>query len=231
MKLQKLTSNIEAKRRRYDDACAAAHAMDILGERWAVPVMRELMFGPLRFGELRDAIPAISANILTQRLIGLEAAGVVRRYRLPSPASTPVYELTNWGYEAAPIFQVMGRWGARSPAHDPQRPFSPASLLLSFRTMMNAERAQGLTARIGFRLGQSDFLLELDDGVAVPARGSIADADLIFVGAPAAIAAAAYGGVPLRELEKQGAVTIEGNRELAERFVTLFPLPSKASSA
>jgi len=202
--------------------------MDILGERWAVPVMRELMFGPLRFGELRDVLPAISANVLTQRLTGLEQAGVLVRRRLPAPASVMVYELTQWGYEAAPIFQMMGRWGARSPEHDPTKPFSAASLMLSFRTMMDGERALGLTARIGFRLGRTDFLLRIDDGRPVPARGAFEDADVVFVGEPPALAAAAYGGVPLAALEAEGALVVEGDRDLAERFVKLFPLPSKA---
>ena len=91
MKLEKVTGREEAaSKRRYDDACAAAHAMDIVGERWALPVMRELMLGPRRFGELKASLNGISANVLTQRLEGLEAAGVVRRVKLPPPASVQV---------------------------------------------------------------------------------------------------------------------------------------------
>lgn len=216
-------------RRRYDDACAAAHAMDILGERWAVPVMRELMFGPLRFGELRAALPGISANVLTQRLEGLEAAGVLCRRKLPPPASVQVYELTAWGYEAGPILQAMGRWAARSPSHDPSRPFSPASLMLSFRTMADPARAAAVAGRIGFRLGGAEYVLTLEEGRATPSRGSVEGADAVFTGDPLTLAAAVYGGAPLAVLEAEGRLRIEGDRELAERLVSLFPLPAKAS--
>ena len=203
--------------------------MDILGERWAVPVMRELMFGPLRFGELKESLPGISANVLTQRLEGLEGAGVLRRRKLPPPASVQVYELTPWGYEAAPIFQAMGRWAARSPAHDPARPFSPASLMLSFLTMADPERAKAVAGRIGFRLGASEYMLELNNGRVTPTRGSVEGADAVFTGDAATLAAAVYAGAPLDALEAAGALRIEGDRDLAARFPTLFPMPAKAA--
>src|SRR5918912_1181169 len=116
-------------KRSYADACGAAHALDLVGERWALLVMRELMLGPKRFSDIRAGLPGISANVLTQRLEGLEAAGVLVRRKLPSPASAQVYELTPWGYEAEPIFQALGRWAARSPEHDPSLPFSAVSLM------------------------------------------------------------------------------------------------------
>ena len=228
MKSLKLTDDANGStRRRYDDACAAAHAMDIFGERWAMPVMRELMFGPRRFGDIRRTLPGLSANVLTQRLEQLEAAGVLRRRKLPPPASVQVYELTPWGYEAGPIFQAMGRWAARSPHHDPARPFSPVSLMLSFRAMMDPARARGFTARIGFVLGEDSFLLTITEGHVAPARGSVEGADVILTGDAATMAAAAYAGQPLVPLEAAGALRIDGDRALAERFVTLFPLPEK----
>src|SRR3954453_16884712 len=138
-----------SSRRSYDDACGAAHALDLVGERWALLVIRELMLGPKRFGALRRDPPGISTNVRTQRLEGLEEVGVVVRRRLPPPASAQVYELTPWGYEAEPILQVMGRWAARSPSHDPRLPLSAVSLLLSFRTMVDPARAKGLKLRIG----------------------------------------------------------------------------------
>src|SRR5947209_6937624 len=97
-------------RRRCDDACGTAHALDLIGERWALLVMRELMLGPKRFSDLKADLPGISANVLTQRLEGLEATGLVRRRRLPPPGVAQVYELTEWGYEAEPIVQELGRW-------------------------------------------------------------------------------------------------------------------------
>src|SRR5688500_15416569 len=215
MKLQNVTdSEHGSSRRRYDDACAATHGMDIIGERWALPVMRELMLGPRRFGELKASLHGISANVLTQRLEGLEAAGVVRRTRLPPPASVQVYELTPWGYEAGPIFQAMGRWAVKSPAHDPTRPFSAVSLMLSFRTMMDLARTKGLKARIGFRIGEDSFILGIDDGRVELARGPLDGADLVFTGTTSAMGAAAYGGAPLRDLEAAGELAIAGDRRL-----------------
>lgn len=228
MKLKNVTSDTSAARRRYDDACAATHSMDIIGERWALPVMRELMLGPRRFGELKASINGISANVLTQRLEGLGAAGVVRRHRLPPPASVQVYELTPWGYEAGPIFQAMGRWAVRSPAHDPTRPFSAVSLMLSFRTMMDMERAKERDGTIAFRIGEDSFALALAGGQVSLGRGAPERPDLLLTGATAALGAAAYGGAPLAALEGEGALTIEGDRALAEWFMTLFPLPPKA---
>jgi DNA-binding HxlR family transcriptional regulator len=230
MKLEKITRKAESKsRRHYEDACAAAHALDLLGERWALLVMRELMLGPKRFSDLRASLPGISANVLTQRLEGLEAAGVLVRRKLPPPASTQVYELTEWGYESEPIFQALGRWAARSPMHDPTLPFSAASFCLSLRTMIDAKRAEGIEARIGFRLGEETYLARLSNSGIEIARGPIDDAKLILTGTPPVLAGAIYGGQPLEALEEAGTLSIEGDRDLAKRFVTLFPLPPKAA--
>ena len=217
-------------RRRYEDACGAAHALDLVGERWALLVIRELMFGPKRFSDLRADLPGISANVLTQRLEGLAAAGLLRRRRLPPPASAQVYELTAWGYESEPIFQALGRWAARSPEHDPGLPLSTASMLLSLRTMFDPARAGPVQARIGLRIGAENFLVRVAAGRIEIARDEVASADLILTAPPAILAAAIYGGAPLDELEAAGALSLAGDRDLAAAFVTWFPLPSKAES-
>jgi len=193
--------------------------------------MRELMLGPKRFSDLRADLPGISANVLTQRLEGLEAAGVLVRRKLPPPASAQVYELTPWGYESEPIFQALGRWAARSPQHDPTLPLSAVSLFLSFRTMLDAERARGLAPRVGFRIGAETFLARLMRGRVEIERGPLENVDVVFAGAAPAIAAAVYGGQPLTALERAGMLAVEGDRALAERFVTLFPLPPKVETA
>ena len=193
--------------------------------------MRELMLGPKRFSDLRADLPGISANVLTQRLEGLEAAGVLVRRKLPPPASAQVYELTPWGYESEPIFQTLGRWAARSPQHDPTLPLSAVSLFLSFRTMLDAERARGLVARVGFRIGAETFLARLARGRIEIEREPLENVDVVFAGAAPAIAEAVYGGQPLTALERAGMLAIDGDRALAERFVTLFPLPPKVETA
>jgi DNA-binding HxlR family transcriptional regulator len=186
----------ETSRRRYDDACATAHAMDLVGERWALLVIRELMFGPKRFSDLRTDLPGISANVLTQRLEGLEAAGIVTRRKLPPPTPVQLYELTEWGAEAEPIFQSLGRWAARSPLHDPTLPFSASSLFLSFRTMFDPARAGELEASIGFRIGKERFVVRIAEGRLTAERRSFERADVVFAGTAATIAAVVYGGVP-----------------------------------
>jgi len=214
-------------RRRYDDACGVAHALDLIGERWALLVVRELLLGPKRFSDLRADLPGISANILTQRLDQMETAGVLIRRKLPPPAAGQVYELTSWGYESEPIVQALGRWATRSPAHDPTLPLSAVSLMLSFRTMLDPARARGLAARIGFRLGEETYLARLADGRIDIARGDVKSADVIFTGPARALAAAVYGGQPLSVLVAKKALMLDGDRALAEKFVTLFPLPPK----
>jgi DNA-binding HxlR family transcriptional regulator len=230
MKLQNVTdSGRPASKRRYDDACGTAHALDLIGERWALLVMRELMLGPKRFSDLRSDLPGVSANVLTQRLEGLESAGLLVRRRLPPPVSAQVYELTPWGYEAEPIVQSLGRWAARSPAHDPTLPISATSIMLSFRTMFDGARAAGFKGRIGFRLGAERFLGRIEEGRLELARGETEEADVVFSGAPEGLAAAVYGGQPFDRLEAAGILKVDGKRALADRFVTLFPLPPKVA--
>ena len=213
----------EAKRR-YDDACGTAHGLELIGERWALLVLRELLLGPRRFSDLRADLPGISANVLAQRLTELEDRGVVRRRKLPPPAATQVYEATEWGLEAEPIIQVLGRWAARSPLHDPTMPISATSIMLSLKTMANEKKAKGFEARIGFRLGEERFVGRMRKGRFKVARGEPMDTDFTFTGDPQQLAAVIYGGAPL------DSIGFEGNEGLARKFVTFFPLPPKASS-
>lgn len=219
MKLEKIT---EKAGRRYHDACGAAHGLDLLGERWALLVVRELMLGARRFNELRGDLCGLSANVLTQRLAGLEAAGVVRRRRLPPPASVQVYELTEWGLEAEPIFQVLGRWAARSPAHDPTLPLSGVSLMLSFRTMFRAG-AEATDLTVAMRLREDDFVVRIRGADLTVAREEVEAADLRLATTPEAVAGAVYGGLPLPD----GAL-VAGTAEAFARFATHFELPPKA---
>lgn len=230
IKLPKVTlvARVTAPRARwYDDGCGTAMALELVGERWSLLIIRELMFGPRRFGELRRDLPGISANTLTQRLEGLEAVGIVARNELPPPASVHVYELTPWGYESETAIRALGRWAVRSRAHDPTLPLSPASLMMSLRTMFDAERAAGFAARVGFELGREHFLAQLTPAGLTVVRGVARDAEVVLSGAPGAIAAVVYGGQKLSEAVAQKSLTVTGDRAVASRFVKLFPLPPK----
>ena len=199
--------------------------MDLIGDRWAMPVVRELLLGPRRFSDIKAGLNGISANVLTQRLVDLEAAGIVVRRKLPPPASVQVYELTPWGYEAAPIFQAMGRWAVRSPRHDPTKPFTPVSLMLSLRTMFNLQAAGDFAARIQLWLNDEPFFwVRRGDEIGI-GRGEIEQPDFTLAGAPTEIAAMVYGGAPLEP------VLAQGDAAAARRFAGLFPLPPKAEPA
>lgn len=200
--------------------------MDLIGERWSMPLIRELLLGPRRFSDLKTSLNGISANVLTQRLDGLEQAGVLVRRRLPPPASVQVYELTPWGYEAAPIFQALGRWAVRSPNHDPTRPFSPVSLMLSLRTMLSPVAAGDLKARIQLQMnGEPFFWARNKKGEIRIGRGEIEDPSLIITGTPGQIASYVYAGAPLSTIEA------EGDLKLAAKLPSLFPMPEKAQPA
>ncbi|NJC41460.1 DNA-binding HxlR family transcriptional regulator [Brevundimonas alba] len=225
MKLEKITSE---RGRRYEDACGTALGLEILGERWALLVVRELMLGPKRFGDLRSSLPGLSANVLTQRLEGLEAAGVLVRRRLPPPASVQVYELTEWGLEAEPIISAMGRWAARSPDHDASLPLSPVGLMLSFRTMFDAGRADGARATLGFRFGAESFVVRVADGALTAARADAGGAEAVLTGSPEAVAAVVYGDEAGAAARMAELLTVEGDGAAFLRFARWFELPPKA---
>ena len=228
MKLQKETENRQAVRNRwYDDACGTAFALELIGERWSILIIRELMFGPRRFSELRAGLPGISAKILTQRLEGLEASRILQKRKLPPPVSAHVYELTEWGYEASGIVQMLGKWATRHPSHDLTLPLSAASIMMSFRTMIDPDRAKSFKAKAGFKMGDDRFVVTISNGKIETQRGETTNVDFIFAGAPEAIGAAIYGGKPIETLVSAGLLSLEGNEELAKQFITLFPLPEK----
>jgi len=228
MKLRKETDSLEKHGKWYQDACGTAFAMELVGERWSMLIIRELMLGGRRFSDLRASLPGISAKVLTERLAGLETAGVVTRRKLPPPAATQVYELTEWGYLAEPAIQELGRWAARSPEHDPRLPLSPVSFMLSMRTMMDKQQARALKATIGFETGGESFVGRLADGQLPIERGETGAADAVFRAAtPMELAALFYGKVPPGEWDREEGRAIDGDRVLARRFLDLFRLPEK----
>nr|WP_232089983.1 helix-turn-helix domain-containing protein [Sphingomonas sp. HMP6] len=204
--------------------------MELVGERWSLLIVRELMFGPRRFGELRGGLTGISANVLTQRLEGMERVGILARRKLPPPASVQVYELTALGYSAEVAIQELGRWAAQSPLHDATLPFSAASAMLSFRTMIDRSRSGAFGATVGFRFGNEVFFAVVDAGGIAIRRGDPAEAAVMFETDPATLASVVYGGRPIADAEAAGTLRLAGDRALAERFVTLFPLPAKLGS-
>src|SRR5437588_4170411 len=162
MQLEKITKYRKTeKKRQFDDACGLAHALELIGDRWSMLVLRELAYGPRRFSELKSDLPGISANVLSQRLAELEQRQVVRRSRLPPPASVQVYEATEWGLEAAPVIALLGKWAARSPMHDPTLPISHVAIMMSLQTMLDPTLAGDMEAKLGFRFGEVSYTTTL----------------------------------------------------------------------
>lgn len=225
MELQKETNSARTEHGRwYGDACGTAFAMEIVGERWALLIVRELMLGPRRFSGLRASLPGISAKVLTERLAGLEAAGVLEKHRLPAPASASAYRLTPWGEAAEPMMQELGRWAAMSARHDPTLPLSPVSFMLSLRTMLDRGRAGDWQVRIGFRFADTAFVAALAGGEMPVVRAEPEDCDVVFTSPDGpSLAALFYGGMAAAE----AGVAIAGNADAATRVMGLFELPAK----
>jgi DNA-binding HxlR family transcriptional regulator len=217
------------RERRYDDACGTALALEFIGERWSLLIMRELVFGPRRFGEIRANLPGLSANVLTQRLESLEEAGIVLRYRLSSPASIQVYDLTEWGREAAPLMRVMGRWAARSPRHDRSLFMSAASAMMSLQALADPKRAASLAVSAAFHFPDEDFVATVEGGEVHVRRGVMDAPDLAFTGDTRALRRTIYGKAPLARDGAGGTLAFAGEADLARAFVDLFALPAKAA--
>ena len=220
-----------ATRRRYDDACAGAHALNLVGERWALLVARELMLGPKRFTDLRADLPGISPNVLSQRLDELEHIGVVRRRKLPPPAASWVYELTEWGRELEPVIVELGRWGARSSQLPRDAELSVTSLILSFRTMFDADAAAGFSATYNLKIGEHRFIAQVDDGRFEVGPGSADNADASIQAPPTILAAIVYDGQDLTQFIGSGDVAVEGDDIAIKRFLTLFTLPERVPAS
>jgi DNA-binding HxlR family transcriptional regulator len=214
-----------ATKRTYCDGCAAAHALDIVGERWALLVVRELLLGPKRFTDLRAGLPSASPDVLARRLRELEQAGVVRRRKLAPPAGSRVYELTDWGMELEPVITQLGRWGARSPSLPLDAEMSIDSLVLALRTMFDPCAADGLRASYELRLGEDRFRAEVDDGHLEVVRGDAERSEATIETDPGTLAALVFKGRQLDEALRSGDLKLKGDRSAVARFLTLFPLP------
>ncbi len=212
-----------APRSVYEEGCIAAHALDLLGDRWAILVIRELIFGPKRFQLIRAGLPGISASVLTQRLEGLEAGGVLTRIALPDPADVHVYELTRLGQAARPVIDALCHFGARLPGHDPAKYVSPSALMLSMAAMIDRKAAREEAISAGFDLGRESFRGALVRGQWRPERGP-AEGDLVFEGSPNALARVIYGKAPFCHWMGSDLVTVRGDPEVGQRFVDLFRL-------
>jgi len=211
-----------AGKRTYGDGCGIAHGLDLVGERWALLVVRELLLGPKRFTDLRSGLPNASPNVLSQRLRELEDAGVVQRRRLAPPAGSWVYELTDWGRGLEPIVMAFGGWAIQSPAFPPGDPLGEDSAILALRTLFDPEAAEGVSARYEVRLGEQRFRVEMADGHIETERGGVEDPDAVIETEPSTLAAVLDGRRPLDDALSAGDLRVDRGKAAAKRFAGLF---------
>jgi DNA-binding HxlR family transcriptional regulator len=208
--------------RRYDDACGIARALDVIGDRWALLVVRELIFGPKRFLQLRDGLHGISPNVLSQRLRDLEDAGLVRHEMLEPPASVAVYELTARGLALEPVLLELGRWGSQEPVTT-ARELSVSALLLALKTVFDPAAAAGATCAV--RVDGQWFGLTVAGRSVDITSGRPQQPTVTFDTDAATLRAVAFGRRPVAAAEHDGRLTVHGDRAAAERFAHMFPAP------
>lgn len=215
-------------RRKYDEGCAVSHALDLIGERWALLIVRELLLGPKRFTDLRAGIPAASPDVLANRLRELAAEGVIHQHKLPPPAGSQVYQLTEWGAELEPIITHLGRWGSRSPSLRHDAHTSVDSLLLSLRSMFDPAVAEGFSTTITLRVEGRPFRVEIVDGELRLAAGEADQPAATMDTDRQALSDLLYAGRSLDETQRSNQVRLTGSTSVIERFLRLFPQPELA---
>ena len=203
--------------RSYNQFCGVARALDLIGERWALLVVRELVLGPKRFTDLRQGLPGIATNVLSVRLRQLERDGVVTRRLLPPPAPAQIYQLTELGRELVPIMLALGRWGAGTMgARSPDQSIRGEWLALALKAFFDPEAAGDLRATIALELDGAPFTLRVEQGLldVVPGKDEVSD---LVISSDTELLLQFLAGVPV-------SVPAEGDRELLERLPELFPL-------
>jgi DNA-binding HxlR family transcriptional regulator/putative sterol carrier protein len=214
-----------ATSRTYGDGCAIAHGLDLVGERWALLVVRELLLGPKRFTDLKKGLPNASPNVIAERLRELERAGVVKRDKLPPPASARVYALTDWGRELEETVISLGRWAGRSPSLPRGAPIGADSIMLALKARFDPDAAEGLQASYDLRLGEDRFRIALSGHAIEIARAGAEQPDATIDTDPGTLLAVLWNGRSLADAQRAGDMRIEGDKAAVKRLVRLFPLP------
>jgi DNA-binding HxlR family transcriptional regulator len=208
--------------RHYGQFCGVTRALEIVGERWALLIIRDLLVSPKRFTDLRQGLPRIPTNILSTRLKELEEAGVVRRRVLPRPSGAVVYELTEYGQELDEIVMALGRWGARRLGEPgPEDIITEDSMVMAMRSTFHPEAAVGRNTRYQLNLGEVAIHMDIDNGNLEVGRGVRPDRDIVIEAGPV-IKALMAGEITPDEALADGSVTITGNPDLLKQFAETF---------
>ncbi|WP_054811619.1 winged helix-turn-helix transcriptional regulator [Nocardia arizonensis] len=219
-------------KRSYQDACGAARALDLVGERWTLLVVRDLLHGPKRFTDLRSGLPAISPNVLSQRLEELVNAGIVCKRKLPPPVGAAVYDLTAWGRELDTVILALNRWGAKAPRGAYRcADLSTDSVVVSLRSFFDPAAAVGVEADYDLYFtesssGEDEFHAVVTDGTFTITRGVSGEAATTIHTSVPALVALVFDGLPYEQVRAGGDFTVSGDEAAAERFAGYFDLPS-----
>ncbi|MEO5509949.1 MAG: helix-turn-helix domain-containing protein [Longimicrobiales bacterium] len=211
-----------ANKRTYAQYCGIARALEVVGERWSLLIIRDLLVGPRRYSDLRDGLPRIATNVLAARLRELEESGIIQRRALPLPAGSVVYELTEAGRQLEPVLIGLGRWGAKrlgEPADD--EVVTADSMIMAMRTTFRRGTAHGLSASYDLRMGPIVLHLRIVEGELHAGEGPTASPDLIIEAGPS-IRKLMSHEITAAEAVTLGIVTIHGPFRLLERFVEVF---------
>ena len=208
--------------KRYAQYCPVAHALELVGERWALLVVRELLNGPKRYTDLAGALPGIGTNILAGRLRDLETAGVIQKRRLPPPAAANVYELTPYGEELREPLYALGRWGARSLGPpQPDDALAPGWLVNAVR----ATCTSGCLPDRVFELRVEDDTVTArfdEDQQLVVEPGTSGEADTVIETDAQTLFCIASGQTTTSEAIRTKVLKVAGDRKDAERFLSFF---------
>jgi DNA-binding HxlR family transcriptional regulator/putative sterol carrier protein len=210
-------------KRSYNQYCGVARAMDVLGERWTLLIVRELLTGPKRFKDLLEGLPGIGTNLLTARLKDLEGYGVVRRATLPPPAASRVYELTELGRSLEPVVMGLARWGltflGASREEDDRQ---PAWAMVALKSVLKSEATGETRESYEFRVDDEVFHVWIADGETEVRQGSAADPDLVVRSDTQTFLAVAAGRIEPTEAVRAGAIGTEGDRDARERCMKML---------
>jgi DNA-binding HxlR family transcriptional regulator len=222
--------------RSYGDACGIARALDVVGERWALLVVRELLIGPQRFSDLRRALPNAASNVIADRLRELERRGVISRRTLPPPAGSSVYELTAWGQDLEPILIALGNWGIGVPLPPAPVTLSATSVLLFMRNSARVD--QGAAPMVcGFELDDRVFAVRIEDGRVRVLAGEPSSPDVSLRTDPWTLNALLDDSSKLDALVSEGSAAVTGDRSalrgLLDTVVAAAPgaHPARSTSA
>lgn len=212
----------EREKKSYGQYCGLARALEVVGERWALLVLRDLLVGPRRFSQLQRGLPRIPTNVLTSRLKELEDAGVVRRRILPRPSGAVVYELTELGAQLEEGVLSLARWGARLLGEPrPDEIVTSDSLIMAMRATFKPAAARGLDVGYELRVGEVVIHMRVRGSRLEVGAGPLPDADL-FIDAGPALKALMSGEMTPAQAKARGSVHLKGQTKLLPRFVETF---------